>query len=100
MASNRLNNMDFIRELTQLEKLDVSNNMIETISSLDNPLSRLVSLKRLNLSGNRIKSIETETFMHLRQTIEYLNLADNPLNEVDLGQFKHSSCLLKATLVI
>ena len=66
LAGNLISSCEFIESLTKLEKLDLSDNQINALA-IDgrNLFGRLMSLQRLNLQGNPIKSIDENTFSHL-----------------------------------
>ncbi|KAI6200949.1 Slit-like protein 2 protein [Aphelenchoides besseyi] len=77
---NRLSSvgvMDGLRHLTKLERLDLSENLIENVET--NALHGLHSLRELNLSSNRLRRFSSDAFGFPASTLEVLLLNDNLL---------------------
>ena len=77
LARNRLENMEFVFNLYNLERLDLNGNQISSLF-VDgvNTLGRLMKLEKLDLSGNQIESFN-EKMILLRPTLVHLNLYEN-----------------------
>ena len=76
LANNQLKDIELVRDMRGLEKLDFSQNKIESIiqaNSSYNLLGRPTRLKRLDLSGNLIRSLNKEMFLHCGHTIRELS---------------------------
>ena len=67
---------DAFRHLGNLKTLDISNNKLSVLTM--DTLYGLSSLERLKLNNNNIKTIEFGAFSHLTN-IQKIDLADNPL---------------------
>jgi protein NUD1 len=73
VSGNEISELDFqASELLRLNKLNLSHNKIETVSTLD----QLRSLEEINLSGNKISSFDN---VILPASVRVLELADNTL---------------------
>lgn len=67
--------LEDLKEMNNLETLDLSGNMVEDIT----PLSGLKKLKTLNLFSNKVGSIEALAGL---KSLQDLNLGDNPLSDI------------------
>ena len=81
LARNRLENMEFVFNLYNLEQLDLSGNQISSLL-VDgfNTLGRLMKLENLNLSCNQIESFDVKVILHLRPKLLHLDLSQNPFD--------------------
>jgi len=77
LSSNRISTLpDEIAECTQLEKVDISQN---SFLQVPNCLLSLPALVRLNARNNFIADVDIEMVEGASNTLEYLNLEENPL---------------------
>ena len=70
LQNNRLKHIDFVRNLSKLESLDLSGNQIESIYDANglNLLGRLKSLLRLDLTRNpNMEPFKPDSFAHLQK---------------------------------
>lgn len=83
ISYNKISSLEFLTNLTKLEYLDVSKNLIETI--LYDDFKNLINLKQLNLANNKIVYIEINTFKISK--LEYLILENisSPSNLMDIN---------------
>ena len=88
------NNLDKIPEslryLTNLQTLDIGDNMVESIS--DSPLTGMTGLWRLQLHGNRIRNISQSVFTRLR-TLQIVDLSRNEISRLQRGTFDQNQQL-------
>jgi hypothetical protein len=77
LQRNSIRNSSFLKDLTQLVKLDLGNNQIGDISFLEN----LTELKHLDLADNRIRSIAV--LKNLPQ-LTHLRLSYNQINDISV----------------
>uniref|UniRef100_A0A1W7R8N6 Putative membrane glycoprotein lig-1 n=1 Tax=Aedes albopictus TaxID=7160 RepID=A0A1W7R8N6_AEDAL len=82
VSRNQLRRLPNIKDLTQLEHLDVSRNIIDFIDL--NVFQRLTNLKVLNLEGNRINSLDGP--FRLGKLTE-LRLNSNELQEISFDSW-------------
>ena len=81
LRNNQLENVEFIRNMTRLETLDLSQNKIKSLESNGyNLLGRLISLKRLKLSDNQIGTLQPEMFTHLKHRLIEITFEKNPID--------------------
>ncbi len=78
---NHLKNLDWLQEKTNLKTLSASNNYIEDISGL-----LLIGSPYLNLSDNRLESIEEGDITFEADSYPIVNLCNNNLTEIQLQQ--------------
>lgn len=75
------------RYVPNLEVLDLSHNGISSaIEDLNAPFSRLMQLKRLDLSANKIMSVNQKAFAGLR-SVEILDLTGNNVTTIQADAF-------------
>lgn len=75
LVGNRLHDISFVRNLTNLTHLNLNHNEIGEISSLDS----LVKLKELSLRDNKISEL---AFLSECKQIEFLTLSNNKIESV------------------
>lgn len=76
LSGNRLTSLAFVRNLIELERLDVSKNEIESINDGEmglDLLGRLVKLRSLDLSHNQIKNVTDEVLDRLTRLFDTLD---------------------------
>jgi Leucine-rich repeat (LRR) protein len=79
-AWNRVADLSFVRRLPRLRSLDVSHNVVERIPDdllMTTRSGGLMTINRLNLSGNSISDVTTGAFRHA--TIDVIDLSYNRL---------------------
>ena len=78
LNNNQLESIEFVRDLTQLEQLELKGNKITSIEKDGcNLLGRLRSLRFLNLSENRLESLSKSLFVHLEHQLIELDVSGN-----------------------
>ncbi|CRK94408.1 CLUMA_CG007915, isoform A [Clunio marinus] len=82
--------------LSNLEKLDLSGNLIETLE--DDVFKDLTSLGTLELSNNKIENINERSFNGLKR-LKFLYLAGNKLNKLNNDTFGQLSSLTHLRLM-
>jgi Leucine-rich repeat (LRR) protein len=93
-----LNDCAPLRELTSLETLDLSDNKIRTVNRLTADLSLInTTLKVLRLRGNQISSLNARAFAQL-SALEILDLKFNPIQAIERGAFRGLGNLQKLLL--
>ena len=81
MSNNALRNISFLALVTDVrEELNFNNNIIDNIGGL----GRLVNIKTLKLANNNIEDLDR---MEAIETIQYLDLSNNPLLN-DIGALR------------
>ena len=87
LNNNQLQNIEFVKDMAKLGKLELKNNKISSIEKDGyNLLGRLRSLRHLDLSDNRIQSLSPVQFIHLEHQITSLDVSSNLFkSEPDLG---------------
>lgn len=89
MSSNELKMIPseiLSRWFPRLEELDLSNNLIETITSASLKLLSRSSFKRLDLSLNKLEKLDYAVFKSL-STLRSLNLSMNQLKTINMFAF-------------
>ena len=77
LSKNKLRSIGFLRNMAALEKLNLSENEIETLCDLTgNLLGRLVKLTNIDLSSNHLTKLQLSTFDHLSY-LTHLDLSNN-----------------------
>ena len=78
MSHNRLSVLpDELSNLKQLIEFNLSSNLFESLPSV---LSAMVSLKSVNLSGNKVSRVSREELCSL-SNLETLDLRNNPFDD-------------------
>ena len=81
LNDNQLENIEFVREITRLQMLELKNNKIESIEKDGyNLLGPLRSIQHLDLSGNRFKALSKDLFAHLEHQLVKLDVCGNLFN--------------------
>lgn len=80
LSHNLISNIPQTTSLKRLTKLDLSSNKIATIDSIT--FENLIKLKWLNLKNNALLSITVGTFKSLHN-LEYLNIAYNGITNIN-----------------
>ncbi|XP_066956162.1 leucine-rich repeat-containing protein 15-like isoform X1 [Macrobrachium rosenbergii] len=85
LPNNKLNYVpvDALKRLKQLQRLDLSDNLIEELKSRAFPT--LLQLQNLNLAGNGLHLLHPEAFVRLPR-LQSLNLARNQLDAAQLNE--------------
>ncbi len=81
LGGNKLQACCSLDGLTSLERLNLSNNRIESLDGFFNSPTLNLKLKYLNLSGNLLESLPANSFASL-STLRSLNLSCNRLERV------------------
>lgn len=89
LSKNRIDSIDFLKNLNKLVSLDLSENKIENIEAL----SGLSSLKTLHLDGNDVKSFEP--LYHLTN-LTTLTISDMKISKSQLNDLKQAlpNCII------
>jgi Leucine-rich repeat (LRR) protein len=85
-----------LRNLTKLEKLVLGQNNIKTVKT--NTFVKLTNLKDLDLSQNKIIGLELKAFDGLRNSLEFLGLHANMINQDNLAPLSNLSRLEQLNL--
>lgn len=96
IGKNRLSSLPyqlFSKQAHLLTRLDISNNMLPDFR-FD---ARLVSLKTLNIRGNRISYLGRKMLQNM-PNLEELDASDNPILAVEEGTFLSLQALLKINM--
>jgi Leucine-rich repeat (LRR) protein len=93
---SEFNNISYFKGLWLLETLDISFNEIEYLDS-NQTFQYLNALKYLNLSNNKLKTLDAFIFGYLSQLTD-LNLASNNLRFIDESYFSNLVNLKKLKL--
>ena len=86
LSNNKIKRFDsniFKKDLVNLETLHLNNNELEKIT-----IKNLSNLKELFLNGNKLSSIESDSFKWLTN-LKILNLEDNSIQTVDYLSFSN-----------
>lgn len=94
IIGGQLRSIQFMGEVNALSHLTLSNNILETTDFFNN---RLVNIKNLDLSHNRIQQITYYNFNKMPELVE-LSLAYNEINSVQPNSFGNNKNLLKVDL--
>uniref|UniRef100_A0A0K8WBC5 Leucine-rich repeat-containing G-protein coupled receptor 4 n=2 Tax=Bactrocera latifrons TaxID=174628 RepID=A0A0K8WBC5_BACLA len=88
LHGNRLESLDSVMGMLNLQRLDVARNRLQTLSTSESPLYlALPNLVHLSLSTNQLKNLTLETFL-LLQKLTHLDLSFNNLLNLDQRLFE------------
>ncbi|CAD6993379.1 unnamed protein product [Ceratitis capitata] len=88
LHGNRLETLECVMGMLNLQRLDVSRNQLRTLSTSNSPLYLpLPNLVHLNLATNKLQNLTLENFL-LLQKLTHLDLAFNNLLSLDQRVFE------------
>jgi len=77
ISSNKITDLNGIKNFPSLENLQISSNNLTDISMI----SELPGLQKLNLKNNQVKNIDVLKFLH---QLTMLNISGNPISNTDM----------------
>jgi len=79
--------LDAVKSLVSLRELNISGNDVTAISSILQEMKSLSNIKRLDVQRNQITTLTSSVFEGMSDSLQVLDLSDNPLTSIDSNTF-------------